>query len=164
METALGKKPLFALVPPARFQGLAAALRPIETLLGLTRCAEIYEQVAAIEEPRAFMRAVLSRMEIRCEPRPEEVSQIPEKGPVVVVANHPFGGIEHVVSDPSVLCVSTVSHLAFSCHLYSKMKVKCQYYFAQLSIVRRSDHGMKRNADIGLFTKSSILTLVKRNE
>jgi hypothetical protein len=24
-------------------------------------------------------------------------------------------------------------------------------------IVRRSDHGMKRNADIGVFTKSSIL-------
>ncbi len=97
METALGNKPVFALVPPSRFQGLAAALRPIETLLGLTRCAEIYEQAGAIEEPRAFMRAVLACMEINCEPRPEEVSQIPEKGPVVVVANHPFGGIEGIL-------------------------------------------------------------------
>ncbi len=101
METQTGESPIFAMAPPSRqsrpSELLRAWMRPVESLLGLTRCAQIYERVASAEDPRSFMRAVLSHLEIRCEPRPEDVAQIPAKGPVVVVANHPFGGIEGII-------------------------------------------------------------------
>lgn len=44
-----------------------------------------------------FCDAVLGGMGIRTDVSPEDIARIPKTGPVIVVSNHPFGGIEGIV-------------------------------------------------------------------
>ena len=101
MENASLQRPVFSIAPSvSKFQKhrwVARALQTVNHALGLTRCAAIYERVSRVREPDSFMRALLTEMGVHCEPKPQEIDQIPRKGPLVVVANHPFGGIEGIV-------------------------------------------------------------------
>ncbi len=101
METTVSHKPIFSILPDLpeskTSRWAARGLRPIEHVLGLTRCAMLYDRVAHVKEPKRFMHALLSEMGVRCEPSLHEIDQIPRTGSLVVVANHPFGGIEGII-------------------------------------------------------------------
>jgi putative hemolysin len=85
---------------PARcLQGLA------EKLLGLNECQAVYDRVAGHTDAAAFMRSVLEAMEVRAAADPRELERIPRSGPAVVVANHPFGGIEGLLLASLLLSV-----------------------------------------------------------
>jgi putative hemolysin len=70
---------------------------PIERILGLRECAALYDQLKSEADAHAFMRGVLRRMNVRPRVKPEDLENIPRKGPAVVVGNHPFGGIEGII-------------------------------------------------------------------
>lgn len=63
--------------------------RVAEQLLSLDRLDSLYSKVRR-DEP-SFFSAILDRLRIDYKCSPEEASRIPQKGPVVVVSNHPFG-------------------------------------------------------------------------
>ncbi|MBI5581607.1 MAG: lysophospholipid acyltransferase family protein [Deltaproteobacteria bacterium] len=49
------------------------------------------------------MREVLRRLDVRPVVKTEDLENIPRKGPVVVVGNHPFGGIEGIIMADTLL-------------------------------------------------------------
>jgi putative hemolysin len=101
MDEAFCEDKIFSMVPATvrkeHRKLLQIAAGPLEHLLGLRQCAALYDCVKSENEPHAFMRDVLNRMEVRAQVKPEDLENIPKKGPAVVVGNHPFGGIEGII-------------------------------------------------------------------
>ncbi|MGE4545325.1 MAG: lysophospholipid acyltransferase family protein [Pedobacter sp.] len=70
---------------------------PLEKLLGVRQCRDIYRQLPATNSADDFCRAVLERMNVTCALEGEGLNHIPRQGAAIVVANHPFGAIEGLV-------------------------------------------------------------------
>ena len=76
-------------------KGLDDALGGIaDRVLGLRELNRRYHAVPHAEDAEAFARIALDDLDIEWEVAPSELEHIPVSGPAVVVANHPFGGIE----------------------------------------------------------------------
>ncbi len=68
---------------------------PLEKLTYLDYLAHAYEEALGEEiDSKDFIDLALKKLSISFTLPDEELNRIPKKGPVVVVANHPFGGIE----------------------------------------------------------------------
>jgi putative hemolysin len=84
---------------PKTFAGkIAPFARPaIDRLLRRQELNELYD---CVNRPRADGRIwerILRSLNVGYEVSPDEFAQIPSSGPLVVVANHPYGGIEGVI-------------------------------------------------------------------
>ena len=66
---------------------------PLEHMLSLRRLARVYEQLADTGDPVDFANSAIDYLKVRFEPH-GALDEIPATGPLVMVANHPFGGIE----------------------------------------------------------------------
>jgi len=75
---------------PLRRLLVAAADR----VLGLATLERGYRRVTGGSDPYAFLVRALDALDVRLEIDPDELARVPASGPAVVVANHPFGGIE----------------------------------------------------------------------
>jgi len=71
--------------------------RILDKVLGLDGIYEIYMRSAASSRDRPFSDNVLEAMDLTFEVSEADVARIPETGPIVVVANHCFGGVEGVL-------------------------------------------------------------------
>lgn len=78
-----------------QLRGLPGLL--LSQLLGLVRLARWYDQRPANLSPAAFCRYALGRIGARSEIVQGSLADIPAQGPLLVVANHPFGGVEGMV-------------------------------------------------------------------
>ncbi len=70
----------------------------IERVFLLEQLNRIYREVS--ERPAEqgdFLERTMQVLDVEYEVTPEDTARIPKTGPVVVVANHPFGGVEGVV-------------------------------------------------------------------
>lgn len=74
-----------------------AARSPLGAVLGLRRLADLYDQVQERDDPDAFLRCALQLLRVTWSVSRTDLARIPAAGPLVVVANHPFGGIEGMV-------------------------------------------------------------------
>jgi putative hemolysin len=82
---------LFGLdVPP----GVRLIAPQLEQLLGLRDLEQTYQQVRASGSPRELLEAVFDDWNVRVQVSDVDLSRVPSTGAAVVVANHPFGGIE----------------------------------------------------------------------
>jgi putative hemolysin len=63
-------------------------------LFALDRCQQIYDRLPADVTGAAFVGRLLRLLGLRAACDPRELAQIPPKGGLLVVANHPFGGAE----------------------------------------------------------------------
>ena len=70
---------------------------PLEKLLGLDGVNQVYAQAASAPDQWQFLAGILNGLNVDYDVVPEDLARIPAKGPVVVVANHPFGGVEGVI-------------------------------------------------------------------
>lgn len=69
----------------------------VEKALAIDRINQIYYAAATRDDDRHFMDRVLDVMNIELAVAEADLERIPSKGAVVVVANHPFGGIEGII-------------------------------------------------------------------
>jgi putative hemolysin len=69
-----------------------------EKILALDQLNRIYLQTSPGEdEDSPFPDRILRHLKIRYEVTARDLKRIPKQGPVVVVANHPFGGVEGLI-------------------------------------------------------------------
>lgn len=82
-------------------QARSALLQPVETLLAVDKINRIYsryhEKVDHCKAPREYFRLALKALRVDYHVMAADWRKIPRQGPLVVVANHPFGGIEGVI-------------------------------------------------------------------
>ncbi|MGA1529977.1 MAG: lysophospholipid acyltransferase family protein [Kiritimatiellia bacterium] len=101
MKTQSGKKLIEIPSPftdPFGKKIFSVASGPIERLLAIDKLNHIYFTTAEREEPaRHFADRVLETMKVQYDVAREDIARIPASGPVVVVANHPFGGLEGLI-------------------------------------------------------------------
>jgi len=81
---------------------LEATRRFLHWLLSIREFNAIYSRLPPCE-PADFPRTYLEAMRVRVEYTGRPIDTIPESGPLVVVANHPFGLIEGFVLDAMLL-------------------------------------------------------------
>ena len=69
----------------------------IEKAFLLDRLNKLYRDIGQSPNDCAYCDRILRTMNVRYQVDAEDLANIPRNGPVVVVANHPYGGIEGVV-------------------------------------------------------------------
>jgi len=69
----------------------------LERMLSIDKLNNAYDQVVGDQESRTFFHACLKILEVSPNVSLTDLSKIPASGPVVVVANHPFGGLDGIV-------------------------------------------------------------------
>lgn len=77
----------------------------LSRLLSLDRLQAIYRALPQGLDGPDFIDALLAALEVDIRASAEELARIPKTGPVVVVANHPFGGLEGLVLAKMLLTV-----------------------------------------------------------
>lgn len=92
------RKPALTLGGELHLSGVDAldrwAAQALDRLFLLEHLDRLYAQLPPCASPQDFLAQVLKLLEVRCEIDPAELARIPAQGPLVVVANHPFGAIE----------------------------------------------------------------------
>jgi putative hemolysin len=78
-------------------QGLKWQNRLISKILCLDKINQVYRQIDKKGGPGRFLQELLATLEVAYQCREKDISAIPESGPVIVVANHPFGAIEGII-------------------------------------------------------------------
>ena len=91
---ALFSEELSRLIPPAVPDPVTGA---IEKVLSLDRLNELYDTVRRLPGNQPFCEKLLAYLKVDVRVTDADRARVPVKGPVVVVANHPFGMIEGVV-------------------------------------------------------------------
>lgn len=75
--------------------------RPVEALLerifALKKLDKLYSSLAPSRDEQAFLQQLFETFNINYQVAEEELARIPKTGPLVIVANHPFGAIEGII-------------------------------------------------------------------
>ena len=99
-----GDKPIIRLpverVPTRALRLLARPLAWLaERFLAFPKLEEIYRLALGLGNDTPFPQRVMSAMDVRLEFNPEHLDKIPRAGAALVLANHPYGGIEGIALD-----------------------------------------------------------------
>jgi putative hemolysin len=74
--------------------GVRLLAPPLDSLLGLNHLGRHYARLPQGAAPREFIETLFENLDVRLRIAPGDLERIPAQGPVIVVANHPYGGIE----------------------------------------------------------------------
>jgi putative hemolysin len=66
----------------------------LDRMLHLRELDRRYQAVPHVQDPVDFVRLALDELDVIPQVAADELAYIPENGPTVIAANHPFGGIE----------------------------------------------------------------------
>lgn len=81
---------------PAGVAGVIAAplVATANRVSGLNRLDHLYRRARQQTGEGDFLDAALATLDVRTNIDPQQLSRVPGTGPLIVVSNHPFGGIE----------------------------------------------------------------------
>jgi len=80
--------------------------KPLERLLALPGINGIYDRAtASAVDAREFCNKCLADMDVSVQVSKADLDRIPRTGPLVIVANHPFGGVEGLILASVLLSV-----------------------------------------------------------
>ncbi|MBN2792914.1 MAG: lysophospholipid acyltransferase family protein [Desulfuromonadales bacterium] len=98
-ETSTEIKPfLFARREKAKLPGpRQVGLRLLEFALGLKRCQMLYETLDKDCAVHEFTACALRTLGAEYRVDPAELARIPRNGPCVLIANHPYGGLDGLI-------------------------------------------------------------------
>jgi putative hemolysin len=82
---------------PVRKSVLRLLKTPLERILRLDELNLVYEGIKAEGPSLEFLQEALATLGVGYEVSEEDLERVPKEGPVVVVANHPYGAIEGLV-------------------------------------------------------------------
>ena len=74
-------------------------------ITGIDRLERLYRQLPAAAEGLAFIDAALSVLDVDWTLPADEAARIPHHGPIVIAANHPYGGIDGLATIAALLRV-----------------------------------------------------------
>ncbi|MCB1231901.1 MAG: lysophospholipid acyltransferase family protein [Verrucomicrobiae bacterium] len=80
---------------------MRSTFRMVEWMLGYDRLDRLFTEAAVSDEPMPYLARLAKRFGFDI--RVEGNEQIPESGPTVIVANHPFGGADAIAVGTFVL-------------------------------------------------------------
>jgi len=89
LKTVLPEKPLWHL--------LSGLIGPVENLLAIDKINAVHRSLPAKQSVGDFCRHCLKTLGIEYALTEREIARIPSCGPLVIVANHPFGGVEGII-------------------------------------------------------------------
>lgn len=72
-------------------------LAGVESLLGLKRCQSLYDELPVCNDVEDFSSRALGKLQVGYRVDSHHLERIPETGSCIVVANHPYGGIDGLV-------------------------------------------------------------------
>ncbi|MCC7406760.1 MAG: hypothetical protein IT442_01730, partial [Phycisphaeraceae bacterium] len=114
--------PLGAMLPSP----LAAVVQPsLEGLLHFGALNRMYERLGRKASPRDFCQAVLDDLDVSVRVRATDMAKIPRTGPLLVLSNHPFGGLDGLMLAAILLSVRPDA------------KVMANFILAQIPDLRR---------------------------
>jgi len=151
MSDRLEQKSVFKLDPPQRGPLrrtlFSLVRRPLEKLLCLDRLGDYYCQAAESDDGRDVFSRVLDAMNITYEISAQDRARIPRQGPLMVVANHPFGAVDGMILVSMLRSVRPDVKLLTNYLLApaSECRKDCIYVdpFGRKSSVRANVHAMR---------------------
>ena len=69
---------------------------PLSKLLSINTLDQLY-QLTRQAEGQTFTEKILNTLNVSLQVMQQDLEKIPQKGPVIIVANHPFGGLEGIL-------------------------------------------------------------------
>ncbi|MCG3178474.1 MAG: hypothetical protein BIFFINMI_00801 [Phycisphaerae bacterium] len=79
-------------------RGLSVLTRPaVEKVLAFGRLNDLYTRVNTCGLEASFFDRTLRMMDVQVEVSEADLAAVPKTGPLVIVANHPFGGLEAII-------------------------------------------------------------------
>ena len=82
---------------PVRRKLVRLAGGSLEKVLRIDKVRAAYDSLPPAEDPKEFVHEALKRLQISYSVDDTEVASVPSEGPVIVVSNHPFGGIDGMI-------------------------------------------------------------------
>jgi len=82
---------------PIRQKLFAAPVRLLEKMLFFDHLEKIYEKVRDDKSDNHFLSKFLKEMNVSYDISDKDFARIPKEGPALVIANHPYGGIESAI-------------------------------------------------------------------
>jgi len=79
--------------------------RGVEIATQLTRLHKMYTELPVTDNSKDFLQATLKTLGVNYSFKENEISNIPVQGSGVIVANHPFGGLEGVIMADLLLSI-----------------------------------------------------------
>ena len=96
-STALENLKVSSIANNAISSGILKLMDPaIEKLLGLDKIKKVYSEIQGMEDTE-LIRVLFEHLNTTIKFKNHELDFIPKKGPVIVVANHPYGGLDGIV-------------------------------------------------------------------
>lgn len=71
---------------------------PVSAVLGIAALTRAYKELEKTSADLHFFDRALEALDVRISAKPSELANIPMKGPAIIVANHPFGGLDGLIA------------------------------------------------------------------
>src|SRR5579871_3487112 len=71
----------------------------LKSTLGLNELDQLYQTARSQSGNGSLCRTMLDLLGVRVGFKPEDMRRVPSSGPVIIVANHPFGFLEGLIAD-----------------------------------------------------------------